>query len=264
MIISPTPSGLSVVLQVDHQEQCAAAARAWGNSAFGRLDPWEPVVRAAALHDEGWRTWEAQPEIDDRGRPIDFPHLDRERHMALYRDGIATAYADGPLVGLLVSMHGEGLYRSRPGLVGPGGSGENLTDAGRAFADEQRDLQARTVRTLGAGPWAEWATHAHRLIQTWDALSLYLTWRGLPDRRPGTLRAVPTGADGGYVEITLTPRDGLTVECDPHPFADGEVVLPVTTRVIGDRTYRSNVDLQRALATAPTETRHYRILASQR
>jgi hypothetical protein len=260
MIIGRTAAGLSVVLQVDHQEQCAAAARAWGNAAFARLEPWEPIVRAAAVHDEGWRTWEGAPEIDDAGRPVDFPQIDRGRHIALYRGGIAAAYAEGPLIGLLVSMHGEGLYRSRPGVDGPGGSGENLSDAGRAFADEQRDHQARTLSSLGEEAWSEWATRAQRLIQTWDALSLYLTWRGLPDGREGRLRAVPVGPEGPCVELALRPRDELTVACDPYPFAASPATLPVTVRTIPDRLYANHADLRRALAAAAVEQSAYRVV----
>jgi hypothetical protein len=250
-------------MQVDHQEQCAAAARAWGNATFPRLNPWEPVVRAAGIHDEGWRDWEAAPEIDGAGRPVDFPQLDRERHMDLYRNGIAAAFAAGPLVGLLVSMHGEGLYRSRPGLVGPGGSSDDLSDAGRAFAEDQRALQERTLAQLGADTWSRWARDAHRLIQTWDALSLYLTWRGLRDGSEGRLRAVPTGRGGEFVELVLTPQDDLTATCDPFPFAGEQAVLPVMARIVPDRAFASDDDLRAALAVAPVEERSYRVVAAE-
>lgn len=252
MIVARHDGRLAVVLQVDHQEQCALAAMAWGNDTFARLDPWEPVVRAAALHDEGWRAWEAAPQVDAAGRPIDFPDLDRDVHAALYRQGIDLAAAEEPLVGLLVSMHGEGLYASRPGLAGPGRDEADLSASGRAFVVEQRARQQQTLGTLG-DEWASWAADAYRLLQAWDALSLSLTWRGLAAGREGRLRAVPAGPGGPRIDIALHPLDERTARCAPWPFRDDEIVLPVRRRLIADRRYRDHGDLQQALASARDE-----------
>ena len=92
MIVSRRPQWLTLVRQVDHQDQCALMAAAWGNDRFARIDPWEPVVDAAACHDEGWRAWEDAPEVRD-GAPVDFTEIDRTTHVALYRRGIDAARA---------------------------------------------------------------------------------------------------------------------------------------------------------------------------
>ena len=116
MIVSRRPEGLLLVRQVDHQEQCGAMAAAWGNADFARPEPYAPLVMAAAVHDEGWRAWEAAPQVGEGGAPVDFPQIDRPTHVALYREGIEGAIARDPRAGLVVSMHGRGLYEGRLGL----------------------------------------------------------------------------------------------------------------------------------------------------
>src|SRR5687768_416692 len=99
-----------LVRQVDHQEQCGAIAAAWGNAAFARPEPYGPLAAAAAVHDEGWRAWEEAPLVGEDGAPVDFPQIDRPTHVALYREAIAAAVARDPRTGLIVSLHGQGLY----------------------------------------------------------------------------------------------------------------------------------------------------------
>lgn len=63
MIVTRVDGRLRVVTQVAHQEQCGLLMRAWGSTAFACLQPWDPVVAAAAVHDEGWREWEQHPGV---------------------------------------------------------------------------------------------------------------------------------------------------------------------------------------------------------
>lgn len=232
MIVSRRPGGAVIVMQTDHQEQCAAMARAWGNEEFSRLDHWDDVVLAAALHDEGWRSWEADPPPGPDGGPVDFPDVPRDEHVALYRDGIATAAARSERAGLLVSMHGSGLYEDRFGLGGAGPPEGGHPPVVRRFLDAQDRWRADVLRRLGSGA-GEWAWDAYRLLQAWDAFSLYLVWRALPAGRSGALRAVPRrpgDADGATIEIT--PTGDRSCRLTPWPFAGGEARLPVRTHAV--------------------------------
>jgi hypothetical protein len=252
VIVSRRPEGLLMVRQVDHQHQCGLMAEAWGNRAFGRPEPFRPLVDAATWHDEGWRSWEAAPEVNGSGRPIDFPDLDRTVHTELYRDCIGYALAMGPRTGLLVSMHGQGLYERRLGLDGPPPARADRPEAVRRFLDDQEALQGRLRHDLGEEeglrPWA-WA--GYRLLQAWDLLSLYMLWKPLPAGEEGELPRVPRGVDDEEgVTIRLYADGPASCVCDPFPFAMDEVALPVAARVIPDRAYRSDDDLRRELADA--------------
>ena len=261
MIVARESGGLCVVLQIDHQEQCRLAACAWGNEAFSRPEPWEPVQIAAAVHDEGWRTWEDLPQIEGNGRPMDFPDLPRRQHVEMYEAGIAASEGHGPEVALLVSMHGLGLYRARMGLDGPARDLDELSGVVQEFIRTQLARQARLWALLGDDPVRrEWAWAAYRLLQAWDGLSLYLTWRGLPQGRDGRLPSVPRHpADPGR-DLGLRPVDPRTAMCEPFPFAGDEAVLPVRARVIPDRVYTSHDDMRAELGAALPEHRSYRII----
>ncbi len=236
-----------VVRQVDHQHQCALMADAWGNKHFARPEPFGPLRDASAWHDEGWRRWEDAPCVDDAGRPVDFPDLDRAVHVALYRDGIRHALDRSEGAALLVSMHGQGLYERRLGLDGPPSPRARRRPEVRAFLDEQSALQQR----LRGAVDADWAWAAYRLLQAWDLLSLYLVWRALPAGRPGRLAKVPrrVGDDPG-AELILTPTGPTSCACEPYPFSVDEVELPVAARVIDDRAYADHDDLRAALSAA--------------
>lgn len=258
MIVTRTGDGLAVVLQVDHQDQCGAMADLWGGEGFARPSPFAPLRYAAAVHDEGWRPWEAAPEIDASGAPLDFPDIDRRRHVALYKEGIAEAIEASPAAGLLVSMHGAGLYSGRLGLEDPPADRPGFVTV---FIQEQLAAQEALLAGLDLGPGADeraWAWACYRLLQAWDRLSLYLTWRGLPQARATTLPRVPREVgDEAAVDVAAAPLSSLECTLDPFPFAQEPAALPVRRRVIEDRRYGSHDDLRTALAGAAWETVTY-------
>ena len=266
MIVSRRPEGLLLVRQVDHQEQCGLMAAAWGNADFARPEPFAPLATAAAVHDEGWRSWEEAPQVGEDGAPVDFPHIDRPTHVALYRDGIGGAIARDPRAGLIVSMHGLGLYEGRLGLdEGPATPRRARPPAVQAFLAEQDTVQGELRERIGAGTELDaWAWAGYRLLQTWDVMSLHLTWRAQAAGRETTLPQVPRTAGDPGVTLTLRPVDALAATCDPWPFGAGEVALPVAARVVEDRPYASDADLQGALRAAPWETRAFRMLPASR
>lgn len=252
MIVSRRGDEWVLVRQVDHQAQCAEMARAWGCGPFRPLADHETVVTAARWHDEGWRAWEERPRVDDEGRPEDFPDIDRTEHVALYRRGIDEVCRIDPLAGLIVSMHGAGLYRARLGLdhVVPGAG--RRPPAVEEFLDHEDLRQARLRARLGHGPAQErWAWAAYRLLQAWDLLSLALLWGRLAEREEIILRRVPADeADTGGTDIRVRPDGPWSARVDPWPFAGDEVALPVPARVIPARAYADADDLTAALAGA--------------
>lgn len=260
MIVSRRDGRLVLVRQVDHQEQCGRMAERWGNALFVRPEPYGPVREAAFCHDEGWRAWERAPEVDGEGRPIDFPKLARSRHVALYRQSIAHALARGPGCGLLVSMHGQGLYEARRGLDGTPEPRSERTAAVRGFLDEQDGVQRRARAALLAAGAAEgageaegdgldaWTWAGYRLLQAWDVLSLYLLWWLLPAGREWSLPQVPRAPGDAGVSVRLWPDREGGAFVDPWPFDADALDLPTPARAIPDRAYADHADLRAALA----------------
>jgi hypothetical protein len=230
-------------------------ADVWGNSDFARPEPFAPLRAATAVHDEGWRRWEDAPRVRD-GAPVDFPGIDRTTHVDLYRQGIRHAEAIGPRVGLLVSLHGRGLYEGRGGLdPGPPTPRSEREPAVRDFLAEQDAVVERFRARIGRDGEAAWEWAAYRLLQTWDALSLYLTWRALPAGREGVLPRVPrSAADDAGTDLRLRPLGPDRCACDPWPFAADRVELPVRAREVPVRDYADDADLAAALAEAPWTT----------
>ena len=247
MIVSRRDGELVLVRQVDHQLQCRVMADAWGNGQFERLPHWASLVTAAAVHDEGWRAWEESPQLDPSGRPEDFIDVDRAIHVDIYRHGIEHALGLDPRAGLIVSMHGRGLYEARLGLDGDAPDRGGMRPEVQRFLEEQDELAARLTPELG--PVAElW--DAYRLLQAWDLLSLYVVWRALPAGRSGELPQVPRRSGDPGVGIRLRPGGADTVVLDPYPFAESPVALPVEARVIADRDYGDPAALGDAIERA--------------
>ena len=261
MIVSRRPGGLVLVRQVDHQDQCGLMADAWGNAGFGRPEPFGPIALAARVHDEGWRAWEREPGVGPDGTPVNFSSIDRPTHVALYREGIARAAARDARAGLLVSLHGQGLYEGRRGLdPGPPTPRAEREPEVQAFLAEQDQVQADLRARIAGGPDLEkWAWAGYRLLQTWDVMSLFLTWATLWDRGALTLPQVPRRAGDPGVELTLRAgRDGA-VAGDPWPFADAAVDLPVAARNVPGRRYASAGDLAAELSRSAWITREFRL-----
>jgi len=262
VIIARVPEGLRVVLQTDHQDQCRLMADEWGNADFARPHPWAPVVRAAGCHDEGWREWEATPRVLPAGEPQGFAQMEPEQHAAIHRRSIATAMSLDPRTGLLVSMHGAGLSLRRLGLDGRMPHVADRPDPIRDLIHDQAVLQRRVRAGVGEGTAiAGWSWDCYRLLQAWDLLSLYLTWRGLVGGDSWTLRRVPRSiGDEAGVDLAVTPVDDMTCALDPWPFRRARIEAPVRGRIIPDRPYDDHDALRAALEDAPWRVVEHRVV----
>ena len=118
MIVRQLPGILRITYQIDHADLAGQFTTHWGNATFAHPMPLAALQIASTLHDNGWRYWDLNPKIDPaNGRPIDFMHIDVGDHTDLYRKGISEVMATDPYAGLLVNMHGCGLYNGRYGTL---------------------------------------------------------------------------------------------------------------------------------------------------
>ncbi|MBI4278440.1 MAG: DUF3891 family protein [Armatimonadetes bacterium] len=252
MIIRSHNGGYLLIRQTDHALLSGRFAAHWGNERFARPEPFESCHLAAALHDFGWGAWEKQPKLDPATRqPLDFLHVSAPDHIALYRAGIAEAVRRDAYAGLLVSMHGAGLYRGR---YGPdpqsriARSPDALRPAMLAYVAEQDALQAQLRRSLApVGSMDEFGRRAetnHRLMQKWDRLSLCLCTSDLRWAPEGHLAPCPTGYGGEEITLTLRPAWPSSVAVSPYPFDVTPLVVCVEARTIpasacaDEETYR--------------------------
>jgi hypothetical protein len=259
VIVRPLGDRVRVVQQTDHDDLSGEFARA-ARSAW----LWEPrhrdsLVRACAEHDEGWRIWERDPELDPvTGGACDFLDVELERHLRFYRAAIERFAVQDPYVGLLVSLHGCGVYRGRFGLD-PALGFRRLqeADAGRilAFLSEQGARQRRLVEALEIDLLEVWS--AYRLLEVSDRFSLYFC-RPRPEG-PVELGPLP-GALGEDRPVRLEPVDDWTVVLRPSPF-QGEVEFELATRLLPARRWRSPAEFKDALDRTPVETMRVRVKA---
>jgi hypothetical protein len=221
MIVRDLGDAWQVVLQTDHAELSGAFARAWGTI----LPP--ALVVATERHDDGWAVWEQAPRLDADGKPINFLEVDIRSHLAFYRAGIAAITEQDEDAGLLVSMHGAGIYRQRYGLdpgLGLARAAEAQDDVD-AFVAEQ---EAKFGGVLGD------RRRDYELLQLFDRLSLYFCMR--------------EGDEADLQGYRLEPIAPWHVRLTPFPFEEGPALFSLTRRRIPKG---SRVDL---LSAAPEQT----------
>jgi hypothetical protein len=212
-----------VVLQTDHADLSGAFAEAWTE----RGPRHDSLTVAAERHDDGWAVWERRPARDaGTGKPIGFLDVDVRSHLAFYRACIAAVSEQDPYAGLLVSMHGAGIYRHRYGRdpslgLTRAAEVQELVDA---FVDEQEAGFEERVARVGIEEQERWRDY--ELLQVYDRLSLYFCMR---DVEAGE----PAGVEGFEVQgYKLEPLGPWRVRMQPFPFAEGPARFVLLRRIV--------------------------------
>jgi Protein of unknown function (DUF3891) len=198
-----------VVLQTDHAELSGAFARTWAE----RVSRHESLVVAAERHDDGWAVWEQAPQVQD-GKPVNFLDVGILAHLAFYRACIAAVTEQDAYAGLLVSIHGAGIYRQRYGLD---------PALGLARAAEEQDQVDAFVSEQEAKFGGDLGEHRgdYELLQLYDRLSLYFCTRDVETGEPAELQ--------GY---ELEPVAPMHVRMKPFPFGGDESRFTLERRVV--------------------------------
>jgi hypothetical protein len=209
LIVRDAGAVWQVVLQTDHADLSAACARSWADTGSRHAS----LVVAAERHDDGWAVWEQAPLIEPgTGRPLNFLDVQVPAHLAFYRAGIAAITDDDPYAGLLVSMHGAGIYRHRYGAqpeleLRRAAEVMHLVEA---FVAEQESGYAARVETIGVSDEERWDDY--RRLQVYDRFSLYFC-----------LRDVEAGEADDIGGFRLEPLGSGRVRMSPYPFdSEGE------------------------------------------
>ena len=210
MIVRDAGDAWQVVLQTDHADLSAAFARAWAEGGATH----DSLTIAAERHDDGWAVWEQSPRVDADGAPVNFLGVDVRSHLAFYRAGIAAITEQNADAGLLVSMHGAGIYRQRYGLD------QALGLARAAEAQSEVDaFVAEQEAKFGGHPGDRW--DEYELLQVYDRLSLYFC-----------MRDVERGEAFEFQGYRLEPVAPWHVRLAPYPFADRPARFSLLRRLI--------------------------------
>ncbi|SOD70366.1 uncharacterized protein DUF3891 [Jatrophihabitans sp. GAS493] len=260
MILSRWQGRLMVVLQPDHGVQTGLIAAAWGSDDVPRV---EDFVRATTLaarhHDDGWAVWERHPTLEPMTQqPVQFHAVSPIEHIAAYRAGIARAAQLDPWTGLLVSMHGAGLYNDRYGTYRLAELVEqelSITEQRvvAEFLTDMAELQQRLATvSLGhapatAAPDDPLVRHHYLLLQVWDRISLQFAYRHAADDIISPLPSL-FGASG---PLCCRANGEMSLTLDPYPFAVDGAVFPVRAYLLEDRSYVNPEDFLNELTSAP-------------
>lgn len=224
MIVRDTGEGWQVVLQTDHADLSDAFARAWAD----RGPRHDSLVTAARRHDDGWAVWERSPLVDETSVPVGFLDVHVPAHLAFYRAGIAAITDEDPYAGLLVSMHGAGIYQQRYGSD----TGLSLSRAAEvqplvdAFVEEQESSHPARAAAAGVDDELRWADY-HRL-QWLDRFSLVFCMREWE-------RGVAEPFDLGH--FRFEPLGPWRARVAPYPFVEPSARFALTLRRLPKRTW---------------------------
>ena len=221
MIVRDAGDAWQVVLQTDHADLSGAFARAWAD----RGPRHDSLTIAAARHDDGWAVWERAPQLDETGKPVNFLDVDVTSHLAFYRAGIAAITEHDPYAGLLVSMHGAGIYQQRYGRdpslgLSRAAEVQELVDA---FVAEQEAAYDDRIAQIGVGEDERWRDY--ELLQLFDRLSLYFC-----------MRDVEAGEAAEVQGYSLEPIGSWQVRLEPFPFVERPATFALRRRSLSKRT----------------------------
>jgi hypothetical protein len=237
MLVRDAGDRWQLVLQTDHGELAGQFARAWRPQP----DRTRSLDVLATRHDDGWAVWERGPGLDAEGRPCNYLDVKIESHIAFYRAAITAVAEQDRYAGLLLSMHGTGIYQQRYGLqpslvMSLAGEARELVDR---FVAEEEDSQRQLAAELGVSDDERW--YGYRLLQAWDRISLWASLNDLderadPDSQPySTIQAVPF--DGREVTLRIGSLGGRRASVEPFPFGSEPVTFSLPRRLLTKRAW---------------------------
>ena len=271
-----------LITQPNHAVAAGFMASHWGNKEFTKLgfygdcsDPEklaDETIFGIAEHDNGWWEWEADPSSSESDKlPSGLAEVLNNPAEATQRWKIGTTrFEDShPYASLLINYHAYRLYNvareeeySIHPLFGDSKSFNNedspqATSLIETLQNQQERLKQRLESLSG---WHKDSTHPEillphaRMMQIMDALSLYLCSDFIPPvsgKSKGLgcdeveLKHIPRENWEDRIKMHIIPQDNGTIVCDPYPFDQNKLIVPVVVTEIGnfDQKEVSLIDL---------------------
>jgi hypothetical protein len=248
-----------VVLQPDHGDLAGQLAEEWGNERFGTSSHHASLALAATRHDDGWSVWERWPQLAEGGKPMQFLDVQIASHLAFYVAAITDVTEQDPYAGLMVAMHGAGLYRERyatqPGLRNKWA--DLHRDEIETFVDSVESTYPARIGDVGIDENERWTSY--KLLQVYDRLALYFS--GLFEVQMGDLHEIaPTPVDYAGEETTIriaplspfAPYSPTHVRLDPFPFHSSPARFTLVRRLVPKRAWTSS-EFRESFRSMPAE-----------
>jgi hypothetical protein len=222
VIVRDAGDAWQIVYQTDHADLSADFARAWADTGLRH----ESLIVGTERHDDGWSVWEQAPTIDGDGRPVTFIDVPIPIHVAFYRAAIAAVTEDDPYAGMLVSMHGVGIYKQRFGTdpMLKASHEPDVQAVVEAFVAEQEASWPSRRTAVGAGEEESFADYFR--LQLYDRLSLYFC-----------MRDVEAGEAAEIVDYRLEPLAPWHIRMEPFPFRDSPARFTLLRRALPKRAW---------------------------
>ncbi len=255
---------IRLVTQPNHAVASGYMAAHWGNEEFTKLGFYDncsesdklaaETIFGIAEHDNGWWEWEASPSSSESDKlPLGLAEVLSDPKESTQRWQIGTTrFEDShPYASLLINFHAYRLYNkaheeesSIHPLFGDSKSisNENSPQAISLIETLQNQQERLKQRLDSLGNWHKDAIrpeillpHA-RMMQILDALSLYLCSDFIPPvsgkakglgRDEVEIKDIPRKNWGDKVKLHITPQEDGTLVCDPYPFDEDNLVVPV-------------------------------------
>jgi hypothetical protein len=240
MIVRDAGDSWQVVLQTDHADLSAGFARRWAE----RRPRHDSLTVAAERHDDGWAVWEQAPIVDrESGVPVNFLDVGVLSHLAFYRACIAAVTEQDVYAGLLISMHGAGIYRRRYGLdesLGLSRAPDVQSEVDAFVAEQEASFPARAA---AVGVSDDERRRDYELLQVYDRLSLYFCMRDVEAGEPGEVQGLELEALGPW-----------RVRIEPYPLAETPARLALVRRILPKRDDWTDDAFRDAFFAAAPET----------
>jgi len=256
MLISTREHSLHLVSQGEHGRVAGAMAAAWGNEQFPPSIVPASLTIAATRHDDGWRALDEAPLINaEEGRPAHFLEVPISESAGPYGEGVDAIYEQDPRAGVLASMHRSGLWSSRWGIQDSAPVAHPLAREVVAYEEGRIAAASRSLWEAHGGLRSSFQAELWRDYETLQALDLLSLALSLLDtsalsdasvsaplmsstlrplRQPPGARVIECvpAAGGRHVDLRLEVIEPGRVAIDPFPFAESEVELALTARLL--------------------------------
>jgi Protein of unknown function (DUF3891) len=240
--------GSLAIGQLSHAWLAGQLARAWGNTAFGAVEPREEIVLGAEQHDIGWASFDLEPHFNpDSGLPRAFVELSAEEHLAIWRGAPERLMSQSAHAALVVSLHGSALSELR--ARNAPADAELLL----GHIDEERARQQHLRAQLGISQ--AHCERTQRQMWAWDGLSLALCNAWLPF----TVQNVPCAQGSTSIELRERDDDG-TATIEPWPFGGERLDLRCEARRLAS-SYPDAGALREAFARAELVMLEFTLMA---